>query len=99
MTSGHLIKVLSASVDHRWDGRNRLPTGDEGTMSITTLLATGALNAERVDWTYVNSRLVDATSPSDPGHHLAVQRDAAESAARLMSLVQPAHQREHRGKR
>jgi hypothetical protein len=66
-------------------------------MSITTLPATGALNAERIDWAYVNSRLADATSLSDPAHHRAVQRDAAESAAHLMGLVQLAHQREHRG--
>jgi hypothetical protein len=62
-------------------------------MSIAALPARGAQNAERVDWTYVNDRLADATRLSDPGQHLAVQREAAESAARLMGLVQLAHPR------
>ncbi len=56
-------------------------------MSVTPP-TTGHQRAERVDWTYVNSRIADATVMSGQAHHLAVQRDAADSAARLMSLVE-----------
>ena len=67
-------------------------------MSLT-LPAAADRSLERVDWTYVNSRIADATVMSGAAHHFAVQRDAAESAERLMSLSQRAHQRDLEGRR
>lgn len=74
--------------DERWVSRTCLAAGDEGTTMTVTQPATGHPSAERVDWTYLESRIADVTVTSGLVAHLALQRDAAESAACLRGLVQ-----------